>query len=102
MLQAAGYDALHTLDLPEGNATKDTEINQLSLEELRVVVTKDADFTQSFLLKGRPYKLLLVSTGNISNKALIALFEQRLVQFDTLFAESDFVELTREFLVVHG
>lgn len=101
-LQAAGYDTLHTLDLPAGNATKDAEINRLSLEERRTVITKDADFTQSFLLQKRPYKLLLVSTGNISNKELITLFEQRLSQLDTLLTEGDFVELTREFLILHS
>ena len=102
VLQAAGYDALHTLDLPKGNATEDTEINRVSLEERRVVVTKDADFVQSFSLRGQPYKLLLVSTGNIRNEELITLFEQRLPQLDALFTEGDFVELTREFLILHS
>ena len=31
------------------------------------MVTKDADFVNSFLLFGRPAKLLLISAGNISN-----------------------------------
>lgn len=61
---------LHTLDLPAGNRTPDWLINEISVEEQRVVVTKDADFVNSFLLAGVPFKLLLVSTGNISNKAL--------------------------------
>lgn len=60
MLQASGMDAVHTLDFPAGSATKDSEINQLSIEERRVVVTKDDDFVQSFILQGRPYKLLFV------------------------------------------
>ena len=29
------------------------------------MVTKDADFVESFLLRHEPWKLLLVSTGNI-------------------------------------
>ena len=101
-LRDAGYDTLHTLNPPAGNATKDSEINRLSLAERRAVVTKDADFAQSFLLLKRPYKLLLVSTGNISNKELLALFEDRLPQLDALLTEGDFVELTREFLILHG
>jgi predicted nuclease of predicted toxin-antitoxin system len=47
-LQEAGHDALHTLDLPRGNRTTDTEINAISLSERRVVITKDADFVNSF------------------------------------------------------
>jgi predicted nuclease of predicted toxin-antitoxin system len=39
-----------------------------------VVVTKDSDFVNSFLLSRRPRKLLLVSTGNIGNAELEALF----------------------------
>jgi predicted nuclease of predicted toxin-antitoxin system len=58
-----GQDALHTLDLPEGNRTTDWRINPISLEEQRVVITKDADFVNSFLLSGVPYKLLLVQPG---------------------------------------
>jgi predicted nuclease of predicted toxin-antitoxin system len=70
-LQEAGHDALHTLDLPAGNRTTDTEINAISLRESRVVITKDADFVNSFLLIHQPYKLLVVSTGNITNAAYL-------------------------------
>lgn len=42
--------------------------------ENRVVITKDADFVNSFTLSRKPYKLLLISTGNISNAELDALF----------------------------
>lgn len=101
-MQEAGLDAVHTLDLPNKNGTKDSEISRLSLEEKRIVVTKDADFVQSFLLRGRPFKLLLVSTGNISNKYLFALFESKLEQIVESFEASDFVELTRDFLILHN
>ena len=74
LLKERGHDAVHTSELPRGNATPDEEINALSLQEDRVVVTKDADFVQSLILHGKPYKLLLISTGNISNRALEDLF----------------------------
>lgn len=61
-----GHDAVHTFDLPDGNRTTDKKINELSLTEQRVVITKDADFVNSFLLSLVPYKLRLVSTGNIT------------------------------------
>ena len=41
------------------------EVLQLVAEE-RVVVTKDGDLVDSMIVQGVPYKLLLVSTGNIS------------------------------------
>ena len=65
LFREAGFDAMHTLDLPLGNRTSDKEINDLSMREQCVVVTKDADFVNSFHLRRQPFKLLLVSTGNI-------------------------------------
>jgi predicted nuclease of predicted toxin-antitoxin system len=44
MLAQHGHNAMHTLDLPAANKTKDRIINQLSFDEQRVVVTKDTDF----------------------------------------------------------
>jgi predicted nuclease of predicted toxin-antitoxin system len=69
-MASAGSDAVHTLDLPDGNRTTDTQIVEVADREQRVVVTKDADFVSSHLLSGRPAKLLLISTGNISNQEL--------------------------------
>ena len=62
-----------TLDLPDRNRTTDLQINELAEREDRMIVTKDGDFVDSHLLISRPAKLLLVSTGNISNRGLEAL-----------------------------
>lgn len=70
-LTSAGCDAVHTLDLPAGNRTTDADLIATADGEQRVVVTKD--FVNEFILRGRPEKLLLVSTGNISNRELEAL-----------------------------
>src|SRR5690348_11257595 len=72
-LFAAGCNAIHTLHLPDGNQTTDEQINDVADREQRVVVSKDADFVDGHLLRGRPAKLLLISTGNISNRDREAL-----------------------------
>jgi len=100
-MRAAGYDTVHTRDLPRANATRDSEINALSIAEERVVVTKDADFVQSFTLQDRPYKLLLVSTGNIRNAELFELMTGRLEQLAELFETHSYVELARDALIIH-
>lgn len=100
-MQAAGYDTVHTRDLPRANATKDSEINALSITEERVVITKDTDFVQSFTLQGRPYKLLLISTGNIRNAELLELITGRLKQLSELFETYSYVELARNALIIH-
>ena len=100
-LQAEGHDAIHTRDLPLANRTPDAAINQISMIEQRIVVTKDSDFMDSHLLKGEPYKLLLVSTGNIKNNELLKLFEQNLDRLIEAFARYTYVELDRHYLTIH-
>ena len=41
-----------------------------------MVVTKDRDFRDGRLLTRSPHRLLVVATGNITNAALIALFQE--------------------------
>ena len=72
-LAAAGHNAIHTLDLPDGNRATDQQILDRADQDQRVVVTKDADFVDSHLLQTRPAKLLLISTGNITNRELETL-----------------------------
>jgi predicted nuclease of predicted toxin-antitoxin system len=50
-LREKGFDAIHTSELPDGNDTTDNEINRLSLPEERIVISKDADFYDSFTAK---------------------------------------------------
>jgi predicted nuclease of predicted toxin-antitoxin system len=90
-----GHDATHTLDLPAGNATSDRAINQLSFDEQRVVVSKDTDFFYSHLLHRRPWKLLLLKTGNVSTRELRTLFENNLPVIETAFQTHTLAEVDR-------
>ena len=51
-LKDLGHNAVHTLDLPAGNRTSDRVISQVSIEEQRVVITKDSDFVDSLIIQG--------------------------------------------------
>lgn len=68
-----GYDYIHTLDLALGNHTPDKSINQISIKEKRIVITKDSDFFYSLMLKKEPFKLILVKLGNTSKQDLIKI-----------------------------
>lgn len=100
-LNKLGYDCLHTLDLPLKNRTPDKVIEEISVREKRVVVTKDADFVISFTLHHQPDKLLLVSTGNISNVDLENLFLQNIKQVSEAFEKFDFIEINRSVVTLH-
>ena len=75
-----GFDSVHTRDLPQANETEDFDIASFAGKENRVVITKDGDFLKLHILSGKPEKLLLITTGNIVNKDLLALFERTLRQ----------------------
>lgn len=69
-----GYDCIHTQDLEAGNETSDKVINALSVAGQRILITKDSDFFDSFIVKNEPYKLILVKLGNTSKNELIKFF----------------------------
>lgn len=100
-LKARGYDVIHTDDLPNRERTKDSEIRKISTDQNRAVITKDTDFLDSHLINGIPPKLLLVTTGNIVNKALVQLFDNHFDTIINLFDSYDIIELNNEQIVGH-
>jgi predicted nuclease of predicted toxin-antitoxin system len=99
-LNDAGHDAIHTLELPEQNRTTDVEISRLADAEDRAVVSKDRDFRDSHLLSGAPARLLVVSTGNITNRDLLALIDGHLGEVVAAFQSARLVELTADDLSI--
>ena len=95
LLRDAGHDALHTTELPAQNKTPDRLINELSVTHQRVVITKDTDFYYSHLLHRRPWKLLLVRTGNIRSRELKELFQRELPTIVKALEMHSLVELDR-------
>lgn len=100
-LNAAGFNSLHTLELPEMNRTGDNAITAKADIEGRIVVTKDADFLDSYLLFGKPAKLLLVKTGNIPDSDLLKLFQDNLNILQSEFIQCNFVEMTGIEIITH-
>ena len=100
LLQYRGYDAKHTLDLPEGNYTKDGKINQITIEEERVLISKDLDFVESLLISNKPYKLICITTGNISNKELLEIFAKNLDYIAKEMQRCRYMEITAQSLIV--
>jgi predicted nuclease of predicted toxin-antitoxin system len=101
-LSSAGCDAVHSLDLPDGNRTTDAQIIACADQEQRVVVSKDADFVNEHVLHSRPAKLLLISTGNIGNRDLEALMVPLIPQLIREFQLNSFLELGQAGINVRG
>lgn len=100
-LNQKGFESIHTLDLPDKNNTKDNYIARLANEENRVVITKDSDFLESFLIKSEPRKLIIIKTGHVSNKNLIKLIENNLDLLIQIISRSNLIEISSTEIAEH-
>jgi predicted nuclease of predicted toxin-antitoxin system len=61
----------------------DAQIQKLSLDQNRIIITKDTDFFHSYILRKEPYKVIFVTVDNMRLAALKNLFE---IKFDEIIA----------------
>lgn len=101
VLRQKGFNVLHTDDLPDKDETGDSVIRQIAAAKNYIVITKDSDFQDSYLLFKKPPRLLLVTTGNIKNRKLLDLFRHTISTIDDLFSDHTFIELSNTDLIVH-
>jgi predicted nuclease of predicted toxin-antitoxin system len=84
---STGANSVHVFWLPAGDETEDEEITRYADENDLIVVTKNADFVTSQILKNEPKRLLVFKVGNISNQALLDLVASRFHEIKELFAQ---------------
>lgn len=101
-LATGGCDGFHTLDLPLGNRTPDESLAQIADQQERILVTKDGDFVDSHLLHHQPAKLMLVTTGNISNRDLESLVSPLIPRIVADFQEHSFLEIGQSGITIRG
>jgi len=100
-LKSKGFDSIHTIDLPDRNKTEDYQLIALSKKENRIIITKDNDFLESFLIKKEPEKLIIITTGNISNTVLLEIFDNNFEIITNSISENSLIEITKSELIVH-
>ena len=88
-LDNLGTEAIHTTHYLEGHKMADSKIIQIAIDDDRIIISKDADFRDHFLIKGIPPKILLLKTGNISNKNLIKLLTNSFSKIEQLFEDDN-------------
>lgn len=93
-----GHNVIHTRDLPLGNATSDQEILSLAGSD-GIVVSKDEDFYQSFLLQGKPPQLVLVKVGNLRLREVTALFDKIAPKIVDLLGQHDLLEIHQDKII---
>ena len=81
-------DARHVADYPSGSLTPDWEIIEIAQYENRIIITKDNDFWDYFLVKGYPPAVMLLQVGNLKNNELFSLIDKRLKTILSIFTEN--------------
>ncbi len=84
-LRNKGHDSKHSTYYRNGHLFNDDQIVKLAISENLIIITKDSDFLDNYILKGAPPSVLLLRLGNISNRQLYnhieIHFNQVLVEF---------------------
>ena len=101
LLKEKGHDTIHTDDLSSKEQTRDSIIRAIVQKEKRILITKDSDFENSFYLQHSPKKLLIITTGNITNKALYALIINNIDQIVKMFKLYDLIEVDNYGIIGH-
>ena len=101
-LKSRGHDSIHTIDLPDSNRTNDQTILSIAGLEKRIIITKDSDFLESFLLVGLPEKLIIIKTGNIRNTDLLTIFNRNIEKICSLLEDSALIEINTSEIIVHS
>jgi predicted nuclease of predicted toxin-antitoxin system len=100
-LREKGFQSIHTDDLTAKDETEDREIRFFADSENYIVITKDSDFLDSYLLNKSPKKMLMVTTGNIKNRNLLDLFRLNFRELVRLFEFYDLIEMNNTQIICH-
>ena len=94
LIKSKGHNCIHASELIFGNDTSDSLITKISLQQKRIVITKDNDFYHSYILKKEPHKLIFIRVGNMKKNDLKNLFERNFEKIINAISSNSMIELT--------
>jgi predicted nuclease of predicted toxin-antitoxin system len=80
-----GFDAIHTTHFNNGHLLSDSNIRKIAIDQDRIIITKDTDFWEYYLVKNSPPKVFLLELGNIKNETLFHIIEANTQSLIDLF-----------------
>ncbi|MGY6741592.1 MAG: DUF5615 family PIN-like protein [Cecembia sp.] len=95
-----GHKVDHVISFPLGTSTIDTEINDYCYQNNCILITKDSDFYDSFILHKKPPKLILVKLGNLKIRELRNYFRKNRDLIESLINQHSLIILTPESIKV--
>lgn len=90
-LISKNYECTHVNTILDKWFTKDHEIAKYTDQNNLILITKDADFRDSYYLKNTPKKLVKINLGNISYAELILILDENLSKIEQLNSNSNFI-----------
>lgn len=101
-LNKKGFKSIHTTHFPDGHLLQDAEIIKIAKKERRIIITKDTDFLDYFILKNSPPKFILIETGNINNKELFFIIDRHLNKVVKLIEKkSNFIIIQKNSIIAY-
>jgi len=91
LLKSFGFEAIHVTQILDKSETKDSDICRYADQHDYVVITKDADFRNSFLLHQTPKKIIKINQGNLSNSVLLNIFSENMDAISNLNKKNCFL-----------
>jgi predicted nuclease of predicted toxin-antitoxin system len=87
-----GFECVHVNTILDKWYSKDAAIAKYADDNNYIIITKDADFRNSFFVNKSPKKLIKINLGNITNIELIKLISDNIINFNNLVANhSNFI-----------
>jgi len=90
-LRSLEFEAIHVNEVLDKWHTKDGDISTYADENDLIVLTKDTDFRNSFLISNTPKKLVKVNLGNLSTSILIDVISENLQAIQKLNSSGGFM-----------
>lgn len=90
-LKELNCQTIHVNHILNGSQTTDSDICRFADSNDFIVITKDSDFKDSFLLKRTPRKLIKFNLGNIPNNELIDIITKYFSLIEKLNSEKTFI-----------
>lgn len=87
----SGFKATHVNEILDKWHTKDGDICEYADSRDLILVTKDVDFKNSYLINNTPKKLIKINLGNISNVDLLNKLDQHLSAIQKLNKKEQFL-----------
>ena len=83
-LNNKGFECIHVNTILDKWFTIDSSIAKFTDSNDLILITKDFDFKNSFLVNRTPKKLIKINLGNISNTQLIEIFDRFIIEIESI------------------